>query len=115
MDFYSNQRGYFINGPVMKSYVEYTLIICNSQFSKGEKVCLKLPAGWMQNFKKRFCLKLKRIPVEALKTYYRAIKEHVPSFDRIMATFHRDVIWNADEFGLFYHQPCNWSLCSKNS
>lgn len=85
----------------------------NLNLSPENHLKLKFSTRWIHNFKKRHCLKLRRTQGEARSADENAITEHMPFFHRIMLAYHRNDIWNADEFGLFYRQPPTWTLSSK--
>lgn len=75
-----------------------------------DKIPINFSNGWMERFKKRYSLKFRRIPDEAMGTNQSAIARDGPRIELIIMTYRPCNVCNADELGLFYCQPPSWML-----
>ena len=62
----------------------------------------KTSTGWLEHFKKRFCLRQTRIVGEAGYVLITTITAWMERLPEIMQGFSADDIWNMDESGLFF-------------
>ena len=75
-----------------------------------EQLSLKFSKGWVERFKKLYDIRFRRVHGEVTSADNDAIAHHMPQIEKIIMTFSARDKWNADEFGLFYRQPSNWTL-----
>lgn len=54
----------------------------------------------------------RRVHGEAVSVNQEAIANAMPRISRIISNYACRDVWNADEFGLFHHQPPSWTLIS---
>lgn len=107
-----NEKGVLLSGELIKMYGEKLQGEANKHLPDGEKLSLAFSRGWLDRFKKRYRLTFRRVHGESLDADENAIDEQLPRILRIVATYSYKDVWNADEFGLFYRQPPNWTLAN---
>lgn len=109
-----NNRGVMVNSELIRMEATRMMNEANKLLGADEQLSLKFSKGWIERFKKRYGMRFRRVHGEAMSVDNVAIAHHMPRIKRIMMTFSARDIWNADEFGLFYRQPSNWTLCKGN-
>lgn len=107
-----NEKGVILTGELIKMYAEKLQREANRHLPSDEQMCLAFSRGWLDRFKKRYALSFRCVHGEALAADDGAINENMPRILNIISTFAFDDVWNADEFGLFYCQPPNWTLAN---
>lgn len=105
-----NEKGVMLTGELIKMYAEKLQREANRHLPGDKQLCLTFSRGWLDRFKQRHSLSFRRVHGEALGADVDAINEQFPRILNIISTFAFDDVWNADEFGLFYRQPPNWTL-----
>ena len=73
----------------------------------------KTSTGWLEHFKKRFCLRQTRIVGEAGYVLITTITAWMERLPEIMQGFSADDIWNMDESGLFFKARADTGLPKK--
>lgn len=107
-----NEKGVMLTGELIKMYAEKLQKEANLHLPNDKHLSLTFSRGWLDRFKQRHSLSFRRVHGEALGADDEAINEKFPRILNIISTFAFDDVWNADEFGLFYRQPPNWTLAN---
>jgi hypothetical protein len=73
---------------------------------------LQFSSGWLQKFKERNGIQLRKLHGEASSSDQNAIIENLPSLREKLSRFPLDRIYNMDETGLFYRLEPDRSLAT---
>lgn len=108
-----NNWGVAINGELVIMYAKQLLDETNRNMPDTQKIHLEFSKRWMERFRKRYNLRLRRVQGESLSAHDVEMREKLPQLMHIISTYPERDVWNADEFGLFYRQPPSWTLSNR--
>ena len=108
--FTQNNRGVMVNSELRRMEATRMMNEAKKLLVQEEQLSLKFSKGWIERSKKRYGMRFRRVYGEAISVDNDAIAHHMPRIERTMMTFSARDTWNAEEFGLVYRQPSNWTI-----
>lgn len=91
-----------INGNIIRAKAAHLQALTNDRLPESERKVLTFSEGWLDNFKKRWGLRVFRSHGESGDADNDALEERMPKLREILASYACEDIFNADECGLFY-------------
>lgn len=102
--------GVLLNADIVKIKGQKFLETGNKMLSDDNRIELTFLKDWIDWFKKRYCLRFRRLHGEGMSAESEGVELQVPRIKHIIIIFAPRDIWNTDKSCLFYRKPPRLTL-----